>query len=341
MRTILSSFIMFIIVGCVTSAAAEDKVLGEKHFKAGVSLLKSEDYEGAATALEASIEEYPTKSGLFNLANAYKLLKRYNDALSALERLNRDFGNQLDKELKRTAHGLAQEIRDLVGKLTVTVAPAGAEVFVNGKPVGTAPLAKPLLLAPGHYEITARLNGFDFQADKLRLLSGDDLVATLTGKPVAAALELPQPSRLEPQTAETSLQETASEVSPEPERRKVTPWFWVGLGATVAVGALTGVFWGLSGAPADKANAHLAAFNELTLPEQAGSIGKQIVADWQVDADEYTKLRNLGTGFAIGTGVLAVATAVILIVDRKKSKSEQPAPRVALAPGVGGVTLLF
>lgn len=69
MKTWMAFILAATLAAWAGEARAEDKELGQKHFKAGVSLLKAEEYAAAALSFEASFEAYPTKNALFNLAN--------------------------------------------------------------------------------------------------------------------------------------------------------------------------------------------------------------------------------------------------------------------------------
>ncbi|WP_437735857.1 PEGA domain-containing protein [Sorangium sp. So ce1335] len=62
-------------------------------------------------------------------------------------------------EQRRRAEGSLKEALAKVASVTVEVEPAGAEVTVDGAPVGKAPLKLPVFLDPGEHEIAARLDG--------------------------------------------------------------------------------------------------------------------------------------------------------------------------------------
>ena len=84
------------------SALADAKADAEKQFRAGVSLQKVEDFEAAISAFEGSLRLYPTKGAWFNLANCLRATHRYPEALTALERLQRDFGSELQDPMRST-----------------------------------------------------------------------------------------------------------------------------------------------------------------------------------------------------------------------------------------------
>ncbi len=97
---------------------------------------------------------------------------------------NRD---SLDASLKRA--------RENIGQLMVTGSPAGAQLFVNGHPVGQLPLSDPLRLARGPADIELRADGYT-TARRSFTVSGE--AATLEIKleakraPIAEAPRAPQ-----------------------------------------------------------------------------------------------------------------------------------------------------
>lgn len=141
------------------AAAGSAKEQARQHFDAGNALVENEDYAAAAAEFELSVGLYPTKMGLFNLANAYKALNRYGDALDALARLQREFAGKLE-DLAPEVAALQSTIEGMVGRVAVRVDREGAAITVDGAEVGTSPLAKPLVLAPGEHAIGARLSGY-------------------------------------------------------------------------------------------------------------------------------------------------------------------------------------
>jgi len=74
--------------------AQESKDEALRHFETGIALVSGEsrDYRGALVEFEASVELYPTKSGLYNLGLCYQRLSRYAEALETYDRMERDYG---------------------------------------------------------------------------------------------------------------------------------------------------------------------------------------------------------------------------------------------------------
>lgn len=152
-------------------------------------------------------------------------------------RANREF---LEESLK--------EVRTHIGFLRVRGVPQGAQLFVNGSPVGTLPLEEPLRLNEGTYDVSASLEGYEPSAQKAALASSrqTDLFFRLVKTPVAGA---PQPAAdttalpdLKPDI-ETSLADSSA---PNADSRTASPWPWIAGGLAAAAGAVV-LFFVLSG----------------------------------------------------------------------------------------------
>ena len=137
---LLSALVAF----CSSPAVAGEKEQAKRLFDSGVKLMQLEDFAAATADLERSVALYPTPNSLFNLANCYKGLQRYADALEVLARLRRDFGDTLRPEIKVAAERHEREIQALVARLTIKTAPDDASVNLDGRDLGAGPLLGPL-----------------------------------------------------------------------------------------------------------------------------------------------------------------------------------------------------
>lgn len=249
-------------------ALAQDanRAEAEKHFKAGLALFRAEKYEAALVELETSARLYPTKGGLFNLVSAYKVLSRYDDALDTIARLETEYGAKMDDEMRSAVAGIKAEIQALAARLEVVVEPPGASVTVDGRDVGKSPLRRPLLVDPGTHVVRAALEGRAPAEASVKVVSGQkervslSLAAEPGAMPVAVAVpsaeraepepvEEPPPAAEEPPKA-APMGPPPAEAEPETEPaveqdqaeedEGLSPvWFWVGLGATAALGGAT------------------------------------------------------------------------------------------------------
>lgn len=173
MRRQLCALCMAVLVTCAAwSVFAGDKEEAKQLFDAGLKLMHLDDFAGASANFERSVALYPTQNSLFNLANCYKALQRYGDALAVIERLKRDFAGKLKPEIKEAAERQQQDIQSLVARLTLRTVPADATIKIDGKDFGQGPTLGPLLLGPGEHEIEATRPGHRSERRSVKLVSG-------------------------------------------------------------------------------------------------------------------------------------------------------------------------
>jgi hypothetical protein len=172
------------------SAVADEKEQAKQLFDAGLKLMRMDDFGGATADFERSVALYPTQNSLFNLANCYKAVRRYTDALDVLARLRRQFGDKLKPEVKEAADRQEQEIQSLVGRLTIQTVPADAKVKLDGRELGTGPALGPIVLGPGDHAIEATRPGYQDLRRSVQLVSGTEVteVFNLVAEPGQVAL---------------------------------------------------------------------------------------------------------------------------------------------------------
>jgi hypothetical protein len=173
MKRQLCALCVAVLVACASwSVLAGDKEEAKQLFDAGLKLMHLDDFAGASANFERSVALYPTQNSLFNLANCYKALQRYGDALAVIERLKRDFAGKLKPEIKEAVEREQQDIQSLVARLTLRTVPPDATIKVDGKDVGQGPTLGPLLLGPGEHEIEAARPGRRSERRTVKLVSG-------------------------------------------------------------------------------------------------------------------------------------------------------------------------
>ena len=171
-RQVCALCVAVLLIGVSWPAVAGDKEEAKQLFDAGLKLMRLDDFAGASANFERSVALYPTQNSLFNLANCYKALQRYGDAIATVERLKRDFADKLKPEIKEAVERQRQEIESLVARLTLQTVPADATIRIDGKDVGAGPTLGPLLLGPGDHEIEAARPGHRSQRRTVKLVSG-------------------------------------------------------------------------------------------------------------------------------------------------------------------------
>ena len=172
--------------------AASAKEEAKRHFDVGNAFVENEDYAAATAEFELSVSLFPTKMGLFNLANCYKAINKYGDALEALARLEREFAGKLG-DLADDVASLKATVEGMVGRLDVKVDKDGAAIRVDGAEVGKSPLGRALMLASGDHVIEVRLEEYADASQTVRTLSGEsrEVSLVLEARPTAAPVVAP------------------------------------------------------------------------------------------------------------------------------------------------------
>ena len=163
--------VLLITVSYPLCAGENGKQEAKRHFEVATRLYEVEDYKGAVTEFETSVRLYPTKNGYFNLANCYKALHRYEDALFAIEQLETRFEGKIDGTMRRKATRLKSLIASVVGEVTIYVDPLDAAIRLNGKTLPEKRHGNPVKLGPGEYLIEVSRDGYESDARKVTVYS--------------------------------------------------------------------------------------------------------------------------------------------------------------------------
>ena len=147
----------------------EAKDLAQKHYANGLAFIESEDFASAASEFKASVNLFPTKEGYFNMANCYKAIDQYAEALDAIVKLRIDFGKELTRKWKKDIDDFEASVRALVANLTINVNVEGAAILVDGLMISTSPMKEPLMLAVGEHEISVSMPGYETEARTVKL----------------------------------------------------------------------------------------------------------------------------------------------------------------------------
>jgi nitrogen fixation-related uncharacterized protein len=320
-RVVLIAFSIWLVSSSVLADAKQD---AQKRFQNGKELMKLEDFAGAVVELEQSVSLYPTKNGLFNLANCYKALHRYSEALATYARLRDEFGGKLDREMAELVKSDQEQIRELVGELDVYVDQTSATVLVDGAQIGQSPLAAPLVLGPGEHTIRATLAGYSDAEKKVQVASGAKSTVNLTLEAVAEkAVPAPAPDNAEVVSAESE-QTTEDQADSEPSgkegtRTNLAPWAWGAAGMTVLTTGAAIVFWALAKGKHDDLEKNRYDSNFDAANRTTSSDGKLF--------------QGLEVGFGVAAGLFAVTTVVLFVLDSSSHEEQQTAAARLISPG--------
>jgi len=177
-RRTLASLIVFGSLALSLPALAVDVDL---LFAQGNAALEAGKHEEALRAFEAVWQARKTYDVAANLAQAETQLGKHRDAAEHLAYALRNFPVSGKPALRKQIEELAAEAKKQVVTLRVRVNVDKADVSVNGKPVGTAPIAEELFADSGTVTVEAGLDGYDAAKQTLEMKKGEarDVVLTL------------------------------------------------------------------------------------------------------------------------------------------------------------------
>lgn len=153
---------VFLIAQIPTIASAEssDQALAQELYEAAALLFEAENYTVALERLERSYQLFESLRTLFSIGMCHHALGRYPQAFEALERYLDEGGARVPPALRRQATEAIEQMRRDMADLTIEVNEEGAEITIDGAPVGTSPLDGPVSVGPGAHVVEATLEGF-------------------------------------------------------------------------------------------------------------------------------------------------------------------------------------
>jgi hypothetical protein len=216
--------------------AADEKPDVEKLIARGIELRNEGRDADALKLFERAATIDPDSIRLqLHLATTHQALGnwlRADDYLtSALQRVDHPYVLRHRPALEEAK----RVINDNIGRLEIDGEPAGAEVLLNGRQVGTLPLSQPVRATVGQYLLEVRLDGH-YTARRPVTISGHGLVRE------SVKLEpLPPDERTRLSYPQGPVRTAPSDGVDRPAPRSWLTWTFVGLGSAAAattVGAL-------------------------------------------------------------------------------------------------------
>lgn len=239
-----------------------------------------------------------------------------------------------------------EAIQSHLGNLQPWGTPAGASVFVDGKPVGTLPLKKPVRIAGETVLLNARAEGYLEMRRFVRVPAGEivrehiELISVPPAAsdarpavPVPAAASLPGPPPQSPDAPAHPPVPSSSDAVQPPSPSALRPWAWAT--GVAGVGALT---FGIVETFLRAKNKD--AFNNYALPNPGGAPIAQY-CDETTLPQECRPLKNafdrsntlMIVGYA-AAGVLAAGSAVLFALS-SPSTTDGAVALVCLPDGPG------
>lgn len=198
------------------------------HFERGVELYNDGALDGAMVEFERAYELVPDYRVLYNIARVHVEQNHYVEGINAYERYLKGGAGEISEARREQVEAALEKLRGRIANVWVTSNATGADLYVNGKAVGTLPLQKAVPLDPGTCELRVEKPGYQTSQQTLKVAGGDTprITLDLTALPTAAN---PSP---------------AAHVSGPPRyalTNNYTP-FWVSFTATALLGGGAGAF---------------------------------------------------------------------------------------------------
>jgi hypothetical protein len=249
------------------------------HFQRGVELYNDGDYRGALVEFKKAYAIWPRANVLYDVGQTEFQLNDYAAALKTMERYLAETGpNAAHRaEVEQTV----EILRGRVGRIALATSVPDCEVAIDEQPVGTTPLAQPVLVSVGSRKLTINCPGRPLLTRPVEIAAGE----TVRIDPKLPAATTPTLSLRAPTPA------------PQPDAVRLTTKGSVAVGWTFsAVLAATTIGVGVA-----------------TLVEQSRL--QQMKATFPVDRARLDSQGSLTLGLAIAADALAVASLVAIGVS--------------------------
>lgn len=145
-------------------------------------LATNHDFSGALAEFKHAYSLSKDPRLLFNMAICEKELHHYASMRSILEQYLREGASVVTSESQAAAQEALAAIRPLVAALQIKASEAGAEVSIDGEPVGTTPLAASVPVDLGRHQVTVKKAGFEPFEQTLETPGGTEAVVPVTLK---------------------------------------------------------------------------------------------------------------------------------------------------------------
>jgi hypothetical protein len=164
--------------------AASPAVTAATEGAAGDKAAKAKDWAGALAHYQVVQQSAPTAHAQLGVADALYQLARTGEAFDAYTEAQRTFAAKLSAADKTLVTARLKELAGKTGALSIHVEEPGSDVALDGKSIGTSPIAALVRVAVGTHEVRVTRAGFvpfvgaaDVQADGKAVVDANPLAA--------------------------------------------------------------------------------------------------------------------------------------------------------------------
>lgn len=249
-----AALVLFALLAqATTPVPSEDgKAKAQVLLKDGARLYERGDLAAALEKFNQAYAEYASPKLLFNIGQASRDLHLFAEAMSAFERFLAE-ATDVPPDMEEEARRSVAELRVNLGRVHIQCATTGAEISVDGKVVGRAPLRDLIWETPGKHQVTAKHPDTMPAVEDVEVVVGSVQSVVIQLQPLPKVAEesplalQPQPAVEGPRSkarAERSITEPRTPPDPNASSRDGLlldrTWTWIAGGsAVVFAGAAT------------------------------------------------------------------------------------------------------
>jgi hypothetical protein len=202
----------------------------------GTKLYEQGDVADALEKFQAAYAAYPSPKLMFNIGQCNRDLSRPVEAVEAFEKFLAGAADA-SPEMATDARKAVTQLQKKLGRIQIDCETAGAEVSVDGKSVGLAPLPELIWVTPGRHQVTAKHASAAPAIEDVDVTAGSATAVTMRLRPMAASVASPTPKAASDSDVQASLPPSGGSEGWWLGRK----WTWVAAGSTVllAGGAIT------------------------------------------------------------------------------------------------------
>jgi hypothetical protein len=287
----------------------------ERLYREGVKAAGRKQWEQARQVFLEAWKRKPHFQIAANLGRAELRAGKPRDAVEHIEYFLREAPADVSQQDRTEAQSLLAEARAQIGTLALTVEPEGADVLLDGAPVGTLPPTREVLVDPGHRVLEARREGYRPARQEVDVAPGTRATVTLR-------LEREKPLSLPPRSPPPA---------PPPEGGGRSPaLIGVGIGTAVAAAGAGAVLVVLAmGKASDQ--------DDLGDPNGNFPPGDPTRSQWTELEQSRADLLSAAAWSFIGAGVIGGATAVYALTGKAPAAALQKTGQIRVYPAGTGI----
>lgn len=287
----------------VTDVSGSRKEQASLRFQRGVSLYRERSFDAALAEFNRAHELAPNYHVLFNIGQVHVERGDFVAGIKAFRQYLSDGGSAIESARVTEVEAEILRLKGRIANITVTSNVSGAELFVDGEPVGRLPQARVPVNA-GLRRLSLRKDGYEADDVRVMLATGEDKVFEIALRKHASATTAPT-------TVDTpSLTRQSRSIDAAESSGGLDTAFWVSLSATVIAAGATTTF----GLLTRRANSDYDA----ALDHYPGS---QSRID---DARQDVRRNALLTDVCGAATLVGVASTLFFAVSSKSDKPKQP-----------------